>query len=143
MRIKSSQIPYIQITKSLKSEDSKIREGCAKLLTIYRKDYNERVGDDLIFLLGDKNQDVRTSAINATIIIINSIGLSKILSKLLKNLSDETSLETQQSIAIILGRATRYEDEKIKKRVISLLKIRCEVSQDPIICENLIKLRES
>jgi len=75
--------------------------------------------------------------------IIQNVGITKMLSKLLKNLSDESTIETQQSIAIILGRSVRYEDEKIKKRVISLLKMRCEMSQDPTICEVLTKLRES
>ena len=75
--------------------------------------------------------------------IIQNVGVSKMLSKLLKNLSDESTIETQQSIAIILGRTVRYEDEKLKKRVISLLKMRCEMSQDPTICEVLTKLRES
>jgi len=75
--------------------------------------------------------------------IINKIGLSKILSRLLKNLSDERTLKTQQSIALILGRTARYEEENIKKRVIALLKVRCEMSQDPIICNTLTKLKES
>ena len=43
----------------------------------------------------------------------------------------------------MVGRTVRYEDEAIKKRVISLLKIRCEMSQDPIICEVLTKLKGS
>ena len=129
--------------KSLTNVDPKIREGCAKLLKIYGKEYNDKIGDDLLILLGDKVEEVRNTAINVVIDIINELGLEKILSKLLKNLSDETSIETQQSIAMILGRATRYSEENIKKRVIALLKIRCEVSQDPIICENLTKIRES
>ena len=75
--------------------------------------------------------------------IIQEIGLTRMLTKLLQNLSDEGSLETQRSIALILSRTAKYEDEKIKKRVISLLKIRCEMSQDPIICETLQQLREN
>ncbi|MFX0149108.1 MAG: hypothetical protein ACFE8E_15345, partial [Candidatus Hodarchaeota archaeon] len=61
----------------------------------------------------------------------------------LKNLSDSGSLTTQQSIARILGRTAKYEEEMIKKRVIALLKVRCEMSQDPIICEVLTKLKEN
>ena len=80
--------------------------------------------------------------INSMVSIVQEKGLAYILSKLLKNLSDEGSITSQQSIAIILGRTARYEDDKIKKRIIALLKIRCEVSQDPIICETLNKLKE-
>ena len=93
--------------------------------------------------MGDESGDVRNTTVDVMVKIIHEIGISKVLSKLLKCLSDEYSIQTQQSIAIILGRTIRYEDEKIKKRVISLLKIRCEMSQDPIICEMLTKLRES
>ena len=75
--------------------------------------------------------------------VIQKVGLSKILSRLLKNLSDSSSLVTQQSIALILGRTAKYEDEKIRKRIIALLKVRCEMSQDPIICETLAKLKEA
>ena len=81
--------------------------------------------------------------INSLVEIIQEIGLNRILTKLLQNLSDEGSLETQRSISLILGRTAKYENEKIKKRVISLLKIRCEMSQDPIICETLQRLKES
>jgi len=70
-------------------------------------------------------------------------GLTACLSRLLKNLSDESSIELQRSIALILERTAKYENDKIKKRVISLLKIRCEMSQDPIICGTLHKLSES
>ena len=86
---------------------------------------------------------VRSTTIDVMVTIIQKIGISKLLSKLLRNLSDESTIETQQSIATILGRTVRYEDETIKKRVISLLKIRCEMSQDPIICEVLTRLKES
>ena len=53
------------------------------------------------------------------------------------------SLETQQSIALILGRTVKYGDKNIIKRVIPLLKARCEMTQDPIICETLYQLKES
>ena len=80
---------------------------------------------------------------NSMIEIIEKIGINTLLSKILQNLSDESSLNLQRSIALILRRTVKYEDEKIKKRVISLLKIRCEMSQDPVICETLQYLKES
>jgi HEAT repeat protein/MFS family permease len=141
--IKPSQIPLEKISKNITSQDSKIREGCAQLLRIHIEKDTEKTFDSFIILLGDEIKDVRTTTIDVVVEIIQKVGISKVFSKLLKNLSDEVSIKTQQSIAIILGRTLRYGDDSIKKRAISLLKIRCEVSQDPIICENLTKLRES
>ncbi|MFX1287228.1 MAG: HEAT repeat domain-containing protein, partial [Promethearchaeota archaeon] len=141
--IPASLIPLKKVTDNLTSKDSKVREGAANLLKIYKIEDIDRIFNNILSLLGDESEDVRATIVNVLVDIIQNVGISKMLSKLLKNLSDESTIETQQSIAIILGRSVRYEDEKIKKRVISLLKIRCEMSQDPIICEVLTKLRES
>jgi len=141
--IDASQIPFEKVSKNLTSNDPKVREGSANLLKIYSFENIDEIFENIIILLGDESEEVRRTMINVMVEIIHKIGISKIISKLLKNLSDEGSLATQQSIAIILGRTVRYEDEKIKKRVISLMKIRCEMSQDPIICEALVKIKES
>ncbi len=141
--VKASFIPFEKVSKNLNNNDPKVREASAGLLKIYGFQTIDRIFENILSLLEDESGDVRKSMINSMVEIIHKIGISQILSKLLKNLSDEGSIELQRSIAIILGRTARYEDEKIKKRVISLLKIRCEMSQDPIICENLHKIRES
>ena len=141
--IKASHIPFEKVSNNLNNNDPKVREASAGLLKIYGFHNIDRTFENILSLLEDESEDVRKSMINSMIEIIQNIGLSEILSKLLKNLSDEGSIDLQRSIAIILGRTTKYEDDKIKKRVISLLKIRCEMSQDPIICENLHKIRES
>ena len=94
-------------------------------------------------MLADESKEVRVNTIDVMVEIIQKRGITKILSNLLKNLSDESTIETQQSIARILGRTVRYEDDTIKKRVISLLKIRCEMSQDPVICGVLTRLKEN
>ena len=112
------------------------------MLNIYGSQVNE-IFDEIIELLGDDVKEVRTSTINSFVKIIQEVGMNQILSKLLKNLSDEGTIEIQRSIALILGRTAMYEDEKTRKRVISLLKIRCEMSQDPIICATLQKLKEN
>ncbi|GAG60018.1 unnamed protein product [marine sediment metagenome] len=140
--ISESKIPFVKVSENLMNEDSKVREGAANLLSVYNFEEIDKVFKNILTLLGDEVEDVRTSTIDVMVKIIQKLGITKILSKLLKNLSDESTLETQQSIAIILGRTVRYADEKIKKRVIALLKIRCEMSQDKIICEILNKLRE-
>jgi hypothetical protein len=80
--------------------------------------------------------------INSLVKVIQKVGLKALISRLLQNLSDETSIRIQQSISLILERTVRYGDEKLRKRALSLLKIRCEVSQDPIICEVFNKLNE-
>ena len=139
--LKIEQIPFEEVIKNLNNDDPKVREGVANLLSIY----SGKIEEMFVYylpLLSDDNKDVRTNAINSMVKIIQKVGLKKILSKLLQNLSDETSLITQQSISLILERTARYEDEKIKRRILSLLKIRCEVSQDPLICEAYNKLKE-
>ena len=141
--ISASLIPFKKVTENLSDGDSKVREGAANLLKIYSLDNIDQIFNNILSLLGDESEDVRSTTIDVMVEIIQNVGISKMLSKLLKNLSDESTIETQQSIAIILGRSVRYENEKIKKRVISLLKMRCEMSQDPTICEVLTKLRES
>ena len=141
--ISASHIPFKKVSENLLNEDPKIREGAVKLLKIYSLDNIDKIFNNILSLLGDRSEEVRNTTVDVMVNIIQKIGISKMLSKLLRNLSDESTIETQQSIATILGRTVRYEDETIKKRVISLLKIRCEMSQDPIICEVLAKLKGS
>ena len=140
--IKTSDVPLEKVLKNSKDRDPKVREASAGLLKIYGLEDISRVIDSIISLLDDESKDVRYKMVNEMVLIINKIGLITILSRLLKNLSGESSIVLQRSIALILERTARYETENIKKRVISLLKIRCEMSQDPIICEALHKIRE-
>ncbi|MFW9971969.1 MAG: HEAT repeat domain-containing protein [Candidatus Odinarchaeota archaeon] len=139
--VNSSHIPFNEMKEHLNSTDPKIREASSRLIWIYVNQI-EDVIDALIKVLGDESKEVRTTMINSIVEIIKQIGLDRILTNLLENLSGEGFLTTQRSIALILGRTARYENEKIKKRVVSLLKIRCEMSQDPIICETFQQLRE-
>ncbi len=140
--VKASQIPFEKLSKSVSSEDQKIRESSAGLIKIYANQI-DRVFDKILILLEDTSEEVRNKMINTMVEIIQMIKLETILTPLLKNLSEESSIGIQRSIALILGRTVKYEDEKIKKRVISLLKIRCEMSQDPIICSTLHQLKEN
>ncbi len=140
--VNASHIPFNNLHINLESTDPKIREASARLSRIYKNQIEEGL-EVLINILGDESKEVRTSMINSFVEIIKEIGLNRIVNKLLENLSGKGSLTTQRSIALILGRTAKYENEKIKKRVISLLKIRCEMSQDPIICETLQQLKEN
>ncbi len=139
--MKASDLPFEKLSNSLTDEDPKVREAAAGLLKIYRN-MIDRIYDKIVILLEDESEEVRKSMINTMVDIIEHIGLDKVLSKLLKNLSDEGSMEAQRSTALILERTTMYAPEKTKKRVISLLKIRAEMSQDPVISNTLHKLRE-
>lgn len=140
--VNSSHIPFDHLIDNLKSSDPKVREASARLIVIYGNQIEDLFGK-FKFLLEDQSKEVRSSAINSFIKIIQDIGINRILTTLLQNLSGESSLETQRSIAQILARTVKYEDEKIKKRVTALLKIRCEMSQDPIICGILQQLKEN
>ncbi|UCC19157.1 MAG: HEAT repeat domain-containing protein [Promethearchaeota archaeon] len=140
--VNNSHITFNDLKDNLTNSDSKVREASARLIRIF-SDQIEEIFDKILSLLEDESKEVRTSTIDSFIDIIQNVGLNRILNKLLQNLSDEGSLEIQRSIALILERTTKYENEKIKKRVISLLKIRCEMSQDPIICGTVQKLKEN
>jgi HEAT repeat protein len=135
------QIPFEKVINHLNNFDPKVRQGVAKLLSIYDNNI-EKLFDYALVLLGDDNKEVRANMIDSIVKVIQKVGLKELISRLLQNLSDEASLRIQQSISLILERTVRYEDEKLKKRALSLLKIRCEVSQDPIICEVFNKLNE-
>jgi len=140
--VDESYVPFKKLLKCLTNEDPKVREAAVGLIKIYSSNVEE-IFDNIVELLGDYEKEVRISMINSMVVLIQKVGLSLILSKLLKNLSDTGSIDTQRSISLILGRTAKYENEKIKKRVISVLKIRCEMSQDPIICGILQQLKES
>jgi len=141
-KIDPALVPIEFLLKNLNHSDYKVRQGATNLLQIYDFTVIDNNFEKIIIALGDEAEEVRRTMINTLVQFIQQVGLSKIISKLLKNLSDSSSLSTQQSIALIFQRTAKYEDEKIKKRIIALLKVRCEMSQDPIICEALTKIKE-
>jgi len=137
----ASKIPFERVIKNISNTDPKVRQGLAALLSIYNENIDS-LFDYALPLLGDNDKDVRANMINSLVKVIQKVGLKALISRLLQNLSDETSIRIQQSISLIIERTVRYGDEKLRKRALSLLKIRCEVSQDPIICEVFNKLNE-
>jgi HEAT repeat protein len=140
--VDETYVPFNKLLNCLTNKDPKVREAAVGLLKIYTSNIEE-IFDNIVDILGDHEKEVRTNIINSMVALIQKIGLTVILSKLLKNLSDTGSIEIQRSISLILGRTAKYENENIKKRVLSVLKIRCEMSQDPIICGTLQQLKES
>ncbi|TXT64027.1 MAG: HEAT repeat protein [Promethearchaeota archaeon] len=140
--LKPSEIPFKIIKNNTQHENENVREATAKLLKRYVEVDIDNIFDEIFDLLEDPSENVRNRMINSMDEIIRQKGITPFLPKLLKHLSDEFSIELQRSIAILLGRTVRYEEEEIKKRVISLLKIRCEMSQDETICGVLHRLTE-
>jgi HEAT repeat protein len=140
--IKASQIPFEKVENNLTSTDAKVREASAGLLKIYGYSNIDRIFEKILSLLEDEEEEVRKNMIKTMVDIIQQIGLDRVLSNLLMQLSDKGNMELQRSIAKIFAKTVQYEDDKVKKRVVALLKIRCEMSQDPVICETLHKLRE-
>ncbi|MBY9007132.1 MAG: HEAT repeat domain-containing protein [Candidatus Lokiarchaeota archaeon] len=140
--IPSSEIPFQKILQNINHEDENVRQAAAGLLNIFDYNYLEEIFDKVLSLLEDPSEDVRNQIINVMIGVIKKEGIQKILPNLLKHLSDEFSIILQRSIALILGRTVIFYDEKIKKRVVSLLKIRCEMSQDETICKIYHQLKE-
>ncbi|MBD3193745.1 MAG: hypothetical protein GF317_01725 [Candidatus Lokiarchaeota archaeon] len=138
-----SKLPYERVLQNSNHESENVREATAKLLKIFGKKNFENKFENVLNLLEDPSKDVRNRMIDVMVDIIRKEGLEDVLPKLLKHLSDEFSMELQRSIALILGRTARYEDEKIKKRMISLLKIRAEMSQDPVFINTIHKIQEA
>ncbi|MEJ2279204.1 MAG: hypothetical protein P8Y70_15890, partial [Candidatus Lokiarchaeota archaeon] len=135
-------LPFNTIIENLKHPDSKVRESAANLIKVYKLEEINKIFNDILRLLEDKSEDVRKSMINSLVLIINEIGLKSLLNRLLQNLSDDVSLDLQRSVATILKRTAKYSNEEIKKRIIALLKIRCEMSQDPVICDAFHQIKE-
>jgi HEAT repeat protein len=112
-----------------------------KLLGVVAASNFDSAFPEMIGLLQHTNEKVREGMISGMAKLSGLIPLKDYVPKLLTYLSDETELIIQQSIALLLKKIVKYESEAIKSRVISLLKIRCQMSQDPIICEALSELQ--
>ncbi len=141
--ITPESIPLDSISKLTSHDNDKVRQAAAKFLHIYSKGELEPIIDSIFSLLDDPSNNVRDKMINSIVSIIHESGIKKILPRLLEHLSDEYSMRLNRSIALILGRSVKYENEEIKNRVISVLEIRCQMSQDPVICRILHELEES
>ena len=138
-----SQIPLDKIETLISHKNDKIRQATARLLKVYSKQNAEDVIEKALILLDDPTDEVRDKMINTMVSIIHEKGIKSVLPRLLEHLSDEYAMRLNRSIARILGRTVKYESKDIKARVISVLEIRCEMSQDPEICRVLHELEES
>ena len=90
----------------------------------------------------DEDPQVREQASRSLVVISKNMSISNIYSHTLKYFSDETDILLQRSIANALQRIVRYENAEIKNRLIGILKIRCQLSQDPELCRIWHELEE-
>jgi len=139
--IEISDLPIDKIKENIDHKNDEVREASAKLLQKYDKEPIEPIFEKIISLLEDPSENVRNKMIASMVSIVRAKGLKNLLSDLLKYLSDEYSIELQQSIAKLLDRVAKYEEADIKKRIISVLEIRCKMSQDQIVCKALHNLK--
>ena len=126
----------------ISSEDPDIRSQLGNILSSFNSEKFEDIFPLIIDLMVDINPNVRNKASSALVSISVNIPMKKFLPATLKYFSDETDILLQQSIALALKRIIKYESKEIKKRVIDLLKIRAEVSQDPVISKVLQDLKD-
>ncbi len=122
-------------------EDIDIKVAAAKVFGVLAQNQFEKAYPTVIKLFTDKNQKIRDAMIAGLMRTTEKVQLKDILPMLLKHFKDEEDMLVQQSIALFLKRAAKYESKDIKARIISLLKIRCEMSQDAIICQCLSELQ--
>jgi HEAT repeat protein len=121
-------------------QDETFKINTAKLLGILGFKEFDKLFPIMIDILQDPSEKIRQGMITGMVKLSSKMEIKELIPKLLFYLSDETEIILQQSIALLLKRIVKYESEAIKSRVISLLKIRCEMSQDSIICEVLSDL---
>jgi HEAT repeat protein len=124
------------------SKDPDIRGQVGNILGSYDADKFDVIFPLIIDLMVDSDSNVRNKASSALVSISVNVPMKKFLPATLIYFSDETEIILQQSIALALKRIIKYESKEIKKRVIDLLTIRAEVSQDPVISKVLQDLKD-
>jgi HEAT repeat protein len=127
---------------SRKNEEELFLVSAAKILATVAADDFKKAFPLLIKTLTHPNPKVREGMISGMVKLLATQQQKTLIPNLLKYLSDETEITLQQSIALLLKRIVKYESADIKNRVVSLLKIRCQMSQDPVICSVMSELEK-
>ncbi len=125
-----------------KNEEELFLVAAAKILAFVAADDFKKAFPLLIKTLSYPNPKVREALIGGMVKLLATQNQKKIIPDLLKYLSDETEMTLQQSIALLLKRVVKYESVELKNRLLSLLRIRCQMSQDPIICEVMTEIEK-
>ncbi len=138
-----SLINVKEILKSLKieKEDKDVLISLAKWLGNLKNEPLDLIFPILIRLMQHKEEKVRSSAISSLVRYSNKVDSAILVPKLLKYLSDESSIHLEQSVAISLNKIVKYESKPLKDRVIALLAIRAHHTQDKILQQALSELK--
>ncbi|MBD3352544.1 MAG: hypothetical protein GF364_13735 [Candidatus Lokiarchaeota archaeon] len=130
-----------QINPLINDKDPEIRKLVAKIAGSYGEDHFKDVFPIILKLMKDENKQVRERAQNALVTLSAQMSIEDLYPPTLKYFSDETDILLQQSMALALKRIVKYENKSTRQRLIDILRIRCEISQDPIICQVLQDLK--
>ena len=126
-----------------KNEEELFLVAAAKILaSVAADDFRRKLFPLLIKTLSYPNPKVREALIGGMVKLLATQNQKKIIPDLLKYLSDETEMTLQQSIALLLKRVVKYESVELKNRLLSLLRIRCQMSQNSIICEVMTEIEK-
>jgi HEAT repeat protein len=133
-------LPLGKIKTLMKDPEVDVRKLVSKIIG-NMKNFDDAI-PLILTMMVDKDPEVRESASNALVEVSNTVEMKKLLPETLKYFSDETDMLIQQCMAVALKRILKYESKDTKKRVISILKMRSEVSQDAIISQALQELKD-
>jgi len=98
--------------------------------------------DLLVASMQDPDTQVREQASRSLVTISKNMTISSLYSHTLSYFSDDTNIVLQRSLASALLRIVKYESAEIKGRLIGILKSRCQLSQDPVLCQYWHELME-
>lgn len=125
----------------IRSEDKDVLISLAKWFGNLQKEEATTALEILIQLMEHTNEAVRNSAVSSLVRLSNHIASDILVPKLLSYLSDESSIELEQSVSLVLKKVVKYENKAMKDRVISILTIRAHHTQDKILQQALSELR--
>ncbi len=135
-------VPMDVLVKLLSDADEKVRETAIK--AIGKVGYKNFPATHMTLrpFMKDASQNIRDATISAYFDMSSKVEISTMLDKLLQLLGDEVDLPTQRTVAQILRRVAKYEKTEIKTRIIKLLRIRTEMSQDDTISRVLSEFEQ-
>ncbi len=132
-------IPTERIIELSSHPNSHIRSMVLKIIELLP--FNT-VWDILLLLMQDEEEQVRDQAARSLVLLSKDMTISTLFTHTLHFFSDETNILLQRSIANALQRILKYENPEARNRLISILKIRCKISQDPVLCQIWHELEE-
>ncbi|MBN2155168.1 MAG: HEAT repeat domain-containing protein [Candidatus Lokiarchaeota archaeon] len=132
-------IPLRKITELTSHANPYLRSMILKIIELLPFD---KAWEILKKLMQDKDSQIREQAARSLVTFSKDMTISTLFSYTLPYFSDETDIFLQRTIANALRRIVKYESSDVRNRLISILKIRCQVSQDPVLCRIWHKLEE-